>query len=108
MLALVRHALTDWSGARYCGRTDIALNDAGHAQLAPLAAYLASAIHDRPAILASPALRSREPPEATATHLGAEVRVDDRLCEADLSKAKGSTCAKIERRWPELAAMVLH
>ena len=107
MLALVRHALTDWSGSRYCGGTDLGLNEAGRAQLAPLAAYLASAIGQRPEILASPALRCRETADAIATQLGAEVRTDERLREVDFGEAEGATFDDLERRWPDLAAGVL-
>ena len=107
MLALVRHALTDWSGSRYCGRTDLAVSEAGRAQLAPLATYLVSAIGRSSEILSSPALRCRETAAAIAELLGCAVRTDDRLRETDFGEVEGATFDDLERRWPDLAAMVL-
>lgn len=107
MLALVRHATTDWSGRRYCGRTDIALSAAGRAQLAPLAAFLGSAIRDRPTVISSPALRCRETAEAIAERLGCAIEPDDRIREIDFGDAEGATFPELEHRWPPLAAMLL-
>jgi len=104
MLTLVRHAATDWSGVRYCGRTDVPLSSVGREQLRPLVAYLSSVTLDRTAVITSPASRSRETAKAIAAAMGSELRVDDRLREVDFGDAEGLTFADVERRWPQLAA----
>ena len=104
MLTLVRHAATDWSGVRYCGRTDVPLSSVGREQLRPLVAYLSSVTPDRTMVITSPASRCRETAKAIAAAMGSELRVDDRLREVDFGDAEGLTFVDVERRWPQLAA----
>lgn len=103
MITLVRHVATDWSGIRYCGRTDAPLSRAGREQLASLVAYLRSVVSDPPAVVSSPASRCRETATAIASALGAEVSLDERLREIDFGDAEGLTFAEVERRWKPLA-----
>ena len=102
-LVLVRHAATEWSGLRLCGRTDPSLSSAGRAQLAPLCERVRGmALRDR-TVLSSPARRALETARAIAEAIGADVRVDDRLQEADLGRADGMTFAELETAFPEIA-----
>ena len=107
MLTLVRHAATEWSGVRYCGRTELPLSQAGRAQLGPLVAHLSTVVSVGTTIVASPALRCRETAAAIAAVLGGEVRADERLREMDFGDVEGRTFAQVERRWPGLASALL-
>lgn len=106
MLTLVRHAATDWTGVRYCGRTDVALSRAGREQLRPLVRYLSAVAPGAP-VVASPALRARETAAAIAAALGGDPRSDERLREIDFGDAEGLTFAEVERRWPGLGSALL-
>ena len=107
MLTLIRHAATDWSGTRYCGRTDLPLSRAGREQLGPLVDHvLTDANHDTP-VIASPARRARETALAITATLGGDVRADGRLREIDFGDAEGMTFVEIERRWPSLASALV-
>jgi broad specificity phosphatase PhoE len=112
-LLLVRHAETDWSGRRYCGRTDLPLNGAGVAAARSLAARLADELAGEPAsspalplcILSSPLRRARQTAEALLEALpGADLRIDDRWSETDFGDAEGLTYAELSDAWPDLAA----
>jgi len=107
MLTLVRHAATDWSGVRYCGRTDVPLSRAGREQLGQLVDYLSRVALSGTTVIASPALRSRETATAITAALGGEARSDGRLREIDFGDAEGMTFAQLERRWPSLAPVLL-
>ena len=104
MLTLVRHAATEWSGIRYCGRTDAPLSDAGREQVAPLVAYLSAVTQRHTTVLTSPARRCRDTASPIAAALQGELLVDDRLREIDFGDAEKLTFAEIEARWPSLAA----
>ena len=104
MLTFVRHAATEWSGIRYCGRTDAPLSGVGREQLVPLVAYLSSVTKRNTAVISSPARRCRDTAEPIAAALEGELRVDERLCEVDFGYAEELTFAQIELRWPPLAA----
>ena len=111
-LYLVRHAETDWSGRRYCGRTDLPLNAAGLAAARTLATRLvedlAGEAADGPTaglrIVASPLRRARQTAEALLEAFpGANLQIDDRWSEADFGDAEGLTYQEIGHNWPDLA-----
>jgi len=107
MIALVRHAATDWSGARYCGRIDLPLNLEGREQLRPLVECLSALAPRGTTVVAGPARRCRQTALAITSSLGGEACFDDRLGEIDFGEAEGMTFAQLERRWPSLAARLL-
>lgn len=107
MLALVRHAATEWSGVRYCGRTDVPLSRAGREQLGPLIDHLSAVTPADTTVIASPARRCRETARAITAALGGDIREDERLREIDFGDAEGLTFVEVERRWPRLASVLL-
>lgn len=107
MLALVRHAATEWSGVRYCGRTDVPLSRAGREQLGPLVDHLSAVAPAYTTVIASPARRCRETARAITAALGGDIREDERLREIDFGDAEGLTFVEVERRWPRLASVLL-
>ncbi|MBU4213803.1 MAG: histidine phosphatase family protein [Actinobacteria bacterium] len=90
-LILIRHGETEWSRTgRHTGRTDIPLTDAGRAQAAALAPWVAALapVHT----ITSPLLRARD----TAALAGLHATVDDRLVEWDYGAYEGLTAAQIQ------------
>lgn len=88
-LVLVRHGETDWSAEkRYCGRTDVPLNEAGRAQAAALTT-LGGETFD--AIWTSPLRRCVE----TAASIGVDAAPVDALQEFDFGAVEG-------KRWHDL------
>ena len=57
---LVRHASTDWSGKRWCGRTDLRLSAEGAVEAEALAIKLAAELPANVVIVSSPARRARD------------------------------------------------
>lgn len=115
-LLLVRHAATDWSGRRYCGRTDLPLNRAGIAAAGTLAARLAvdlghvssSGVTPDIRVVSSPLLRARQTAEPLLDVLpGADLRIDDRWAEVDFGAAEGLTFDELGGAWPDLAIRLL-
>lgn len=94
---LVRHASTDWTGRRWCGRSDPALTPAGAAAAIARAAELALAIPAGAHVVTSPLRRARDTAGAIADALGSAALVDPDLIEVDVGRADGLT-------WDELAA----
>lgn len=112
-LLFVRHAETDWSGRRYCGRTDLPLNPAGVAAARSLAVRLAdelsheaaSSLVTRLRIVSSPLRRARQTADAILEALpGADLRIDGRWSEVDFGDVEGLTYQDLSRTWPDLAA----
>jgi probable phosphoglycerate mutase len=99
LLAVLRHAPTDWNRARRLqGRADVPLSDESRAKLrglrlpAEVAGYTS---------LVSPLQRCRE----TAQILGLKPRLDARLIEMDWGNFEGRTLAELrETHGPTLAA----
>lgn len=88
-LVLVRHGETDWTAERrYCGLTDLALNETGRRQARALADL---ATEPFTTAWVSPLRRCRE----TATLIGLEARVSDALREFDFGALEG-------KRWDDL------
>jgi broad specificity phosphatase PhoE len=103
-IVLVRHAATDWSRTRYCGRSDPPLSDAGRADAARLGAELATIIEADASVISSPSIRAL----ATARAIASAARIgridtDDRWLEADLGVAEGRTFDELTEHAPGLA-----
>lgn len=105
---LVRHASTNWTGARWCGRTDLPLSATGVAEANALAGRLASIAPAGVALVSSPARRARQTAAAIARRLpggfAGSVAVDEGLREVDFGLAEGCSWAELERMLPELAS----
>jgi broad specificity phosphatase PhoE len=103
-IVLVRHASTNWTGRRYCGRSDPPLDADGRATAARLATELGPSVGPGTRIVTSPSRRARETAAAIA---GAaritEVTVDDRWREADFGVAEGLTFDALANVDPDLA-----
>jgi broad specificity phosphatase PhoE len=104
-LVLVRHASTNWSGRRFCGRADPPLNRAGQLAARRLAAELAAADHPVAGrIISSPARRARQTARAIARLVpGVRVELDERWSEADVGIAEGLTFDALAALEPTVA-----
>jgi broad specificity phosphatase PhoE len=104
---LVRHAATDWTGVRWCGRTDLSLSAVGRAEAEALARTLGPKLRRDAVVVTSPALRARETAASIAAVAGCRVVVDPDLVEIDFGSLDGLTFAEIERDEPALASAIL-
>jgi broad specificity phosphatase PhoE len=104
---LVRHAATDWTGVRWCGRTDLALSADGRAQAAELARTLGPDLGPGTVVVTSPARRARETAAAIAAVAGSPTIIEPDLAEVDFGSIDGRTFAEIERDEPAIAASIL-
>ena len=102
-LFLMRHGATEWSGIRYSGRSDLALNDVGRIQVQATAAYLRSRAEGSGAIVASPLRRSRESAELLAQTLHWPITLDEDLQEVDFGELEGAAFDELQTRWPNIA-----
>ncbi len=103
-LLLARHASHDEVGRVLSGRSEIALNAAGRAEAAALAARLAGVRIDR--VWSSPRARALETAEAVAGTRGLTVERCDALDEIDFGDWTGRSFAQLAedadwRRWNE-------
>lgn len=111
---LVRHAPTDWTGVRWCGRSDPSLNAAGRDGAERVAAEIATDLADlaRPAaatvVLTSPLRRARETAAALARAVGsAPAQIEPDLAEIDFGVADGLTWEELVAAHADLAEAVL-
>jgi len=112
---LVRHASTEWTGLRWCGRSDPELTVRGKAAAERLAAELAVEIagataggrRTGPVILASPLRRALETADSIGRALGTRVRVEPDLVEVDFGTVDGLTWAELLAADPDLAETIL-
>ncbi len=98
-LTLIRHGLTEWNVAgRFQGQSDVPLSDAGRAQAALLAPYVAT-FPDIDVVVASPLARAVE--TAAIALPGRVPELDDRLRELDFGAFEGRTRPELELdpRW---------
>ena len=105
-LWLVRHASTDWTGVRFCGRSDPPLHADGQAAAEALARRLAVDLpRDRiPRIIASPLQRAATTAAAIADATGSAVETDERWLEIDFGLVEGRTFDEVAVVAPALAA----
>ncbi len=106
-LVLVRHAATEWTGVRFCGRADPALSEAGRSQLGRLVEEIRRARLSVAAVRSSPARRALETAAALAEALGVPVEADDRLREVDFGSVEGRSFDELAREHPAIAAALL-
>jgi broad specificity phosphatase PhoE len=104
---IVRHASTDWTGRRWCGRTDLPLSTVGRSQAIELAIALGSRLPDSAIIVSSPARRAIETAEAIASPASLPVEILDDLREVDFGTAEGQTWTELERTQPTLARLLV-
>jgi broad specificity phosphatase PhoE len=108
-LILVRHAETEWSGRRYCGRTDLPLTATGEAAAERLGRDLATSLGPPLRIITSPLLRARQTAAAIASATASDgFVVDDRWAETDFGRAEGLTYDDLKAVLPELAARLVN
>ncbi|MBI3522689.1 MAG: histidine phosphatase family protein [Chloroflexi bacterium] len=101
-LVIARHGSTEWTGRRFCGRSDPPLSEAGRAEARPLARW-ARDVAPRAEVITSPQRRCLE----TARLIDPGARVDERLREVDLGETDGLTFDEVAARYPQLAATLL-
>ena len=107
-IVLVRHASTSWSGRRYCGRSDPALNRAGIEEAADLGRRLGPTLAARTPIVASPSRRSMATARAIAAAAGGlRIEHDTRWLETDFGVAEGLRFDELQRVLPDIASGVL-
>ena len=110
---LVRHAPTDWTGVRWCGRSDPSLSTAGRDAAERLAAEIATDLADLggPAaatvVLTSPLRRAVQTAAAMARAGHALVQIEPDLTEIDVGIADGLTWDELVAAHPDLAEAVL-
>jgi probable phosphoglycerate mutase len=97
----VRHGVTPYTIAkRYCGSSDVPLNEAGVAQ-AEAAAQRLAARAGITAVVCSPLRRARSTAELIAAAVGAAVTVDDGLRECEFGAWEGLTFGEVQERFPD-------
>jgi probable phosphoglycerate mutase len=112
---LVRHAPTDWTGRRWCGRSDPALSKAGRAAADRLAAELAVEITadlvdprgTSVVLVSSPSRRAVQTAEPIARALAAPIHIEHDLAEVDFGTADGLTWDELVASHPSLASTIL-
>jgi broad specificity phosphatase PhoE len=104
---LVRHAPTEWTGRRWCGRSDPPLTPEGVSAAAALAAELAGRISGDAIVVTSPLRRARDTAGAVAAALGASVVVNPDLVEIDFGLADSLTWDELALAQPNLAEAIL-
>lgn len=106
-LVLVRHASTDWSGTRFCGRTDPSVNETGRGEIVALVGRLTAMRLSVSTVRSSPSRRAVETAGPLASALGAHLELDDRLREVDFGRIEGCTFDDVARSWPGIARSLL-
>src|SRR5690606_15165253 len=104
-MLLVRHGATALTlEKRFSGGirgSNPSLNEAGRAQVAATAEWLAPIAPGVAAVITSPLKRTVESARILADRLGAPVRVEPRFAEADFGAWEGLTWGEIEQQFPE-------
>jgi broad specificity phosphatase PhoE len=102
---LMRHGATEWTGSRYCGKTDLPLDEAGRRQVRATAAHLRQN-HEALAIVASPLRRARETAAIVGEALNRPIVVDPDLREVDFGEVEGIVFGDLQARWPAIAGVL--
>lgn len=108
---LVRHAPTEWTGRRWCGRSDPELSEEGREAAYRLADEIAAEIEVGQGagvvVLSSPLRRALETAAAIGRDLDAPVQVEPDLVEVDFGAADGMTWDELVAAHPSLAETIL-
>jgi probable phosphoglycerate mutase len=109
---LVRHAPTDWTGVRWCGRSDPSLTPAGREAAERVAAEIAADLAGRRStgvvILSSPLRRALQSAAPIARTIGsAAVNVEPDLAEVDFGTVDGVTWDELVLAQPTLSEAIL-
>jgi ribonuclease H / adenosylcobalamin/alpha-ribazole phosphatase len=104
---LVRHAPTDWTGRRWCGRADPALQREGLLVALDVAAKLAGEARAGTPVWTSPLRRARQTAAAIGATLGSVPAVVDDLVEVDVGRVEGLTWGELSTREPAAAETIL-
>ena len=104
---LVRHAPTDWTGTRWCGRSDPPLTAEGRRLARATAARIAGELPAGPTILSSPLRRAHETALAIAAAIDRPVELVDELVEVDFGRVEGLTWGELSTRHAALAEAIL-
>jgi probable phosphoglycerate mutase len=101
LLYLTRHGETDYNRqGRYCGRTDVPLNETGVAQARKLIDRLQDVKLD--AVISSPMLRARQTAEIVCAARGMEYVVYGQFAERSIGIYEGLTREECRERFPDL------
>ena len=101
IMFVTRHGETDYNAAgRYCGGTDVPLNDVGLAQARELARRLINVKFD--AVISSPMLRARQTADIVCAELVINYNVYEQFAERHLGVYEGLTRDEIKTRYPDL------
>jgi broad specificity phosphatase PhoE len=103
---LVRHASTDWTGQRWCGTTDLPLNERGRAEAERLATALAVRVSTGTELVSSPLRRAIETADRVAPAIGSAAAIDGRLREVDFGDLEGLDWIELETRDPAVARAI--
>jgi ribonuclease H / adenosylcobalamin/alpha-ribazole phosphatase len=104
---LVRHAPTDWTGRRWCGRSDPPLSVKGRRIADASAERLAAELPGDVTILTSPLRRARETALAIAGAVGRPVSIVPDLVEVDFGRVDGLTWEEVARLEADLAGRIV-
>lgn len=104
---LVRHAPTEWTGRRWCGRSDPPLSREGRRIAVTTAEQLAAELPGDATILSSPLRRARETALAIAAAVDRPVSVVPELVEVDFGRVDGLTWDEVARLEPDLAGRIV-
>jgi len=100
-ILLIRHGQTDHNRQRrFCGVTDVPLNEHGRREAMAVAGRLAG--KGFAALVASPLQRARQTADAIAAAVGLEVREDLRLMELDHGEIEGLLFNEVKQARPEV------
>jgi len=108
---LARHAPTNWTGRRWCGRADPPLTAAGRRVARDLARALVAELGEQVAprgvaLFNSPAQRARQTAASIAVAFDTDAAIDPDLVEVDVGAAEGLEWAALEMRFPLVAAAI--
>jgi len=112
---LIRHAQTDWTGRRWCGRSDPELSEPGREAARRLGAEIAAEVEAEvevgqtagAVVLSSPLRRAYDTARAIALALDASIQVEPDLTEVDFGAADGLTWDELIVAHPTLADRIL-
>lgn len=103
---LMRHGATEWTGSRYCGKTDLPLQEGGRTEVRAAALYLQQKLPAGTAIIASPLRRARETAAIVGETLKRPIIVDPDLREVDFGDVEGAVFTDLKARWPAIAGVL--